>query len=300
MHRRPAADLERLTARGGGAPAPRRRGGSAGGAPDGGADRGADGVAVAMLWPSVQTAMVFVANAHAARGTITKCERREVIEIDGKAAADVYVAWTRTPPPRRRRRRRRRAAARRARRYDAGAARAPRGRQRERPSHLLIHPETRRTAAAHDLADVEEGQELMCMSATSGDLVHLMLEATAAPDVADFCESLQGALAVMAAARSPSATACRRSRATSNTLGGKPFITMLTHGEQGVDLGGANGHGNPCTRCFLGAPKPTAPARGARDRRRASAALPPLRLPPRFRSLGRRATDSELKKARYD
>merc|ERR1719482_778607 len=101
------------------------------------------------------------------------------------------------------------------------------------------------------------------MSATSGDLVHLMLEATAAPDVADFCESLQGAPAVYCGGcslaigdRLPAVA-----RNLSNTLGLPPFITMLTYGEQGVDLGGANGHGKPfITMLLFGAPKPTAPA----------------------------------------
>ena len=263
-----------------------------------------------MLWPSVQTAMVFSScyTPTAARGTITKCERREVIEIDGKAAADVYVAWTQDA----------RLAARVA-DGGAGAARplgvladttlAPLARHvggsASEPSHLLIHPETvTARGGLTTFADVEEGQELMCMSATSGDLVHLMLEATAAPDVADFCESLQGALAVYCGGcslaigdRLPAVA-----RNLSNTLGGKPFITMLTYGEQGVDLGGANGHGNLMYSLLLfGAPKPTAPALEAPAiAAAASAALPPLRLPPRFRSLGRRATDSELKKARYD
>ena len=233
------------------------------------AEGGADGVAVAMLWPSVETAMVFSScyTPTAARGTITKCERREVVEIDGKPAADVYVEWTKDA----------RLAARFA---DAGAAQplnvladttlAPLARQvggsASEPSHLLIHPET--VTARRGLttfAEVEEGQELLCMSATSDELVHLVLEATAAPDVAEFCESLRGALAVFCGGcslfgigkdRLP-AVACNLSR----TLGGKPFVVMLTYGEQGVDLDGTNGHGNLMYSLLLfGAPKPTAPA----------------------------------------
>ena len=239
------------------------------GVSEGGAEGGADGVAVAMLWPSVETAMVFSScyTPTAARGTITKCERREVVEIDGKPAADVYVEWTKDA----------RLAARFA---DAGAAQplnvladttlAPLARQvggsASEPSHLLIHPET--VTARRGLttfAEVEEGQELLCMSATSDELVHLVLEATAAPDVAEFCESLRGALAVFCGGcslfgigkdRLP-AVACNLSR----TLGGKPFVVMLTYGEQGVDLDGTNGHGNLMYSLLLfGAPKPTAPA----------------------------------------
>ena len=53
------------------------------------------------------------------------------------------------------------------------------------------------------------------------------------------------------------AVACNLSR----TLGGKPFVVMLTYGEQGVDLDGTNGHGNLMYSLLLfGAPKPTAPA----------------------------------------
>jgi len=217
---------------------------------------GADGVAVTMMWPSVQTEMVFSScyTPTAARGTITKCERREVIEIDGLRAADVYGGWTQRH------------------RADSGAlwdaTLAPLARRVggtvSDPSLLLIHPQSvTERGGLTTFADVKLGEELLCMSGTRSDLVNLMLEATADPGIADFCTSLQGALAIYCAGCSLAVGNDRLpavARNLSNTLGGKPFTVMLTYGEQGVDSDGINGHGNLMYSLLLfGAPKPTAP-----------------------------------------
>jgi hypothetical protein len=115
------------------------------------------------------------------------------------------------------------------------------------PFFQLIHPATvTARGGLTTFANVEQGEQLLCMSATHGDLVDLMLEATAATDVAEFCETLQGALAVYCGGCSlaigdelPSVA-----RTLSRTLGSKPFVTMLTYGEQGVGVDSRSCHGN--------------------------------------------------------
>merc|ERR1712093_193904 len=109
-------------------------------------------------------------------------------------------------------------------------------------------------------AEVMQGEEIVCMSSTAEDLVGLVVEATKQPAVEAFCgEGLQGALTVYCggcslAIQDQLPTVGRNlSKAVSN----KPFLTMFTYGEQGVDNLGNNCHGNLMYSLLLfGAPKP--------------------------------------------
>jgi amino acid adenylation domain-containing protein len=58
----------------------------------------ADSVAITLLWPSVPTRLVFSScyQPTAARGVITEVTGRSIVSIDGKPAADVYAAWTKS------------------------------------------------------------------------------------------------------------------------------------------------------------------------------------------------------------
>merc|ERR1712139_264279 len=97
-----------------------------------------------------------------------------------------------------------------------------------------------------DNADVDEGQEVALMTTSSTDLVELVEAATDAPDVGQFCEALQGALAFYCAGCSLQIRGQigEVAKNLSTSLQGQPFMGILPYGEQGTDGAGSVHHGN--------------------------------------------------------
>ena len=84
------------------------------------------------------------------------------------------------------------------------------------------------------------------MTTSSTDLVELVEAATEAPDVGQFCETLQGALAFYCAGCSLQIRSDINEVAKnlSTSLQGQPFMGILPYGEQGTDGSGRVRHGN--------------------------------------------------------
>ena len=111
----------------------------------------------------------------------------------------------------------------------------------------LMHPESITDGKGIRLfADIENGQELRLMTTSSTDLVELVEAATEAPEVGDFCEALQGALAFYCAGCSMQIKGQidEVAKNLSTSLHGQPFMGVLPYGEQGTDGAGNVHHGN--------------------------------------------------------
>lgn len=111
----------------------------------------------------------------------------------------------------------------------------------------LMHPESITIDDGIRLfADVEKGQELTLMATSSTDLVELVETATEAPDVGQFCEALQGALAFYCAGCGLTIRGQidEVAKNLSTSLRGQPFMGILPYGEQGTDGAGSVRHGN--------------------------------------------------------
>jgi hypothetical protein len=221
-----------------------------------GSEIGRSGVAVVALFPTTALASSFQSGYEPAgpSGTVTRCEGRLVLEIDGRPAARVYDEWTRGLL----------AAA-----LTGGESNvlslttmAPLGReigrinvdQQSIPYYSLLHPE--RVTETHALtlfAEVTPGERLYLMQGSIDSLV------SRAGRVADAARSLlgdgqrgrpnaglAGGLVIYCAgcmlAVGDELPGVAKELATA--LGGSPFIGAFTFGEQGCLLGGENRHGN--------------------------------------------------------
>ena len=227
----------------------------------------------------VHTAMVFSScyePAAAFRGIITKADKREILEIDGRAASAVYRDWlqsARTAP-------------------EIGSSDnvadslrleelvclmlqdgasstaigdklfsistlRPLGRRgadgfgsshaQDDTFYQLMHPHSITERGGIRLfAEVKAGHEVTLMTSSSSDLVDLVTAATDSPDVSAFCESLQGALVVYCAGCSlqVGSEISNVGKNLSTALRGQPFMGTLSYGEQGVDSAGCLRHGN--------------------------------------------------------
>jgi pyochelin synthetase len=221
-----------------------------------------DGVSVVMLWTSVHTATIFSScyEPTACRGIVTKKAHREILEIDGKPASDVYREWLLTSED----------AAANANKADQShvdelctlmqgeaasignklfqlSTMRPLGSRCDDDFFQLMHPESITSSNGIRLfADVATGQELTLMTTSSTDLVELVEAATEAPAVGEFCEKLQGALAFYCAGCSLQIRdqIDDVAKNLSTSLQGQPFMGILPYGEQGTDGRGSVHHGN--------------------------------------------------------
>ena len=230
-----------------------------------------DGVSVVMMWTSVHTATIFSScyEPTACRGIVTKKAHREILEIDDKPAKVVYAEWIQmaedaaaggenspdpnTTPADQKQLEELRTLV----QKDAASignklfhlsTMRPLGSSRGDDDFFqLMHPESVTDGDGIRLfADVEKGQQLTLMTTSSTDLVELVEAATEAPDVGQFCETLQGALAFYCAGCSLQIRGQINEVAKnlSTSFQGKPFMGILPYGEQGTDGAGSVRHGN--------------------------------------------------------
>ena len=207
----------------------------------------AEGVVVSVLFPSVAVSFAYH-NGYAPTqhsGIVTACDARNLREIDGRPAAEVYRDWTgdavlpadiAKPTP-----------------ILAASTLAPFGRYLDSvndvPFYLLAHPAGVNPDGSLDLfADVAEGDSLTLMSGDPDQLARragkvAQLAAQAGSFEAD---DLSGALVVycggcMLAVQDRLDDVAGGIR---EALPGVPFLGVFTFGEQGVVLDGRNRHGN--------------------------------------------------------
>jgi len=224
-----------------------------------------NGVSVVMLWTSVHIATIFSScyEPTACRGAVTKRGHREILEIDNKPASSVYRQWLQTAASA--------AVAGSTNSADKSQVEELRALMEEDASSIgsklfnlstmrplgssrggdnffqLMHPESITSNDGIRLfADVDEGQEVALMTTSSTDLVELVEAATDAPDVGQFCEALQGALAFYCAGCSLQIRGqiSEVAKNLSTSLQGQPFMGILPYGEQGTDGDGSVHHGN--------------------------------------------------------
>ena len=113
--------------------------------------------------------------------------------------------------------------------------------------YQLMHPHSITERGGIRLfTEVKVGHEVTLMTSSSLDLVDLVTAATDGPDVSAFCESLQGALVVYCAGCSlqVGSEISNVGKNLSTALRGQPFMGTLSYGEQGVDSTGCLRHGN--------------------------------------------------------
>lgn len=226
----------------------------------------------------VHTAMVFSSCYEPAtgfRGIITKADKREILEIDGRAASAVYCDWLTNAEAAPEislsedvaDKRKNEELVSLLQQQDATAigdklfsvsTLRPLGRrgaedvdssqaQDSDTFYQLMHPHSITERGGIRLfADVQPGHEVTLMTSSSLDLVDLVTAATDGPDVSAFCESLQGALVVYCAGCSlqVGSEIVNVGKNLSTALRGKPFMGTLSYGEQGVDSTGCLRHGN--------------------------------------------------------
>jgi hypothetical protein len=211
--------------------------------------------------------------AAAFRGIITKADKREILEIDGRAASAVYRDWLKNAQT--------------APEISSSenvedklkiqqlvslmmqedatvigdklfsiSTLRPLGRRGAKDVqslhaqddfYQLMHPHSITERGGIRLfAEVKAGHEVTLMTSSSSDLVDLVTAATDGPDVSAFCESLQGALVVYCAGCSlqVGSEISNVGKNLSTALRGQPFMGTLSYGEQGVDSTGCLRHGN--------------------------------------------------------
>jgi len=226
-----------------------------------------EGVVLTLMWPSVETRMVFSSCYSHNRaedpstgedrlvGTITKAEGRVIHEIDGKPAADVYGAWAGDTVDMKGYQDVLKA-------FHASKPTDPvniLGVTALRPLGRVAHGHAGEAAEAASLihpshitpdgglalfAAVQEGERIMMMEATKDDLIELMSAATkqeyAGDEIASFKTQLQGALAIYCGGCSLTVGQDKLSSVGTNissALSRKPFLTCFTYGEVGTVVG---------------------------------------------------------------
>jgi len=208
-------------------------------------------------------------------GIITKADKREILEIDGRSASAVYRDWLKdaqTAPEISSSEidadklkiqelvalmQQEDAAAIGDKLFSISTLR-PLGRrgaedvesslaQDDDTFYQLMHPHSiTETGGIRLFSEVKVGHEVTLMTSSSLDLVDLVTAATHGEEVSAFCASLQGALVVYCAGCSlqVGSEIDNVGKNLSTALRGKPFMGTLSYGEQGVDSAGCLRHGN--------------------------------------------------------
>ena len=211
------------------------------------------GVVVSVLFPSRPISLAYQSgySPTAAIGTVTKAKGRNIVEIEGRPAMEVYEEWT------------------------GGAVRAaragsvpilsestfwPMGRKvshlSDVPFYLLAHPAMAHEDGSMDLfAGVAEGEELTLMSGTRESLTERAGRvATLARRTGDLDGApIAGALMIycggcMLSVRDQLDVVVD---GVSNALGDAPFLGAFTFGEQGALMRVGNRHGNLMISCIV-------------------------------------------------
>ncbi len=203
-------------------------------------------VSVMVLYSGARMSTAFLSgyDPTAHEGTITKADGRNVQEIDGRPASHVYNEWL------------------------GGAlgdvveeggqilARtnlSPLGRKvgeiKGVPHYLLSHPERALGDGSMQLfTDVAEGETLLCMAGSVDNLVERASNAVqSALHLGGIeRETLRGGLVIFCGGclMSVGDRTDEVHKKISQVMGGKPFVTAFTFGEQGRVLGAGNRHGN--------------------------------------------------------
>ncbi|EPZ34864.1 FIST domain-containing protein [Rozella allomycis CSF55] len=206
-----------------------------------------NGVNVCLLWSSVVTQSLFYCGYKSTKtsATVTKAGHRNIIELDGKPAAEVYNQWTGNL-------------------YEeylkksgnilAQSTFFPLGRQvgvdvEDMPCYQMLHPETINTKHEVSLfAAVKEGEKIELMRGTEASIVNdiskvcrrLMLNSGFSPN------EIKGALVIYCAGCMLASKDHIEKviKSMNSTLNNAPFIGTFNFGEQGRYPNGDVGHGN--------------------------------------------------------
>ena len=212
------------------------------------------GVAVTLFYPNCQIACAFHSAYMPAErhGLVTKAQGRELLEIDGVAAADVYNEWTQGAI----------AHARDGESIMDQTTLFPLAREvgvlAGVPYYKLSHPESVTARRGLRLfTEIQEGEEVILMQGNEADLLSRAVRSsdlTPRDHRALTLSHAIGALNIFCAgcmlAIGPAMGLVVES--LRDGLGGIPFIAPFTFGEQGRFTGGENAHGNLMisTVCF--------------------------------------------------
>jgi hypothetical protein len=206
-------------------------------------------IVVSVLFPSGAIACSYQSGyaPTGIHGTVTRCEGRRLVEIDGKPAADIYARWTGGAVP---------AAPEADRSILAESTFHPLGRETDTlagvPFHLLAHPAVAHPDGALSLfADVAPGETLWLMEGSAESLV-ARAGRVAAASREDLPEgAVSGALVVYCGGCMLAVEDRMEDvrRGVAERLGGAPFLGVFTFGEQGAPLGGETRHGNLMISC---------------------------------------------------
>ncbi|MEM7295051.1 MAG: FIST N-terminal domain-containing protein [Pseudomonadota bacterium] len=215
----------------------------------------AEGVVISVLFPSKPVSFAYQSGYSPTSkvGLVTKAEGRQILEIDGQPALDVYSAWTGAAVPL----------------VAKGAGSHailsestlwPLGRQIDRvgevPFYLLAHPAVAHEGGAIDLfANVSEGEELTLMNGTKQSLVERAGRVAALARKTGRLDDqpISGALMIYCGG-------CMLSvqdrigdvvDGINGALDGAPFLGAFTFGEQGKLLNAGNRHGNLMISCII-------------------------------------------------
>ena len=208
-------------------------------------------VVVSVLFPSQTIACSYQSGYAPTRvhGTVTRCEGRRLMEIDGSPAADTYARWTAGAVP---------ATPEADRSILAESTFHPLGRETHTlagvPFHLLAHPAVAHPDGAVSLfADVAPGETLWLMEGSAESLV-ARAGRVAAASREDLPErAVSGALVVYCGGCMLAVEDRMEDvrRGVAERLGGAPFLGVFTFGEQGAPLGGEARHGNLMISCSV-------------------------------------------------
>ncbi|MEO1732410.1 MAG: FIST N-terminal domain-containing protein [Pseudomonadota bacterium] len=212
---------------------------------------GSHAVVVSVLFPSTDVSFAYL-NGYAPTdqmGTVTKVAGRKLLEIDDRPAMDVYDEWTETvfETPKDGT----------ANNILSTATLWPLGREVSRfkgiANYLLAHPAIANADGSIDLfADLQQGEKITQMTGTSSALAE-RAERVARQSLPNPGADIAGALMVycggcMLSIRDKMNVVLE---GTQSALGGAPFLTLFSFGEQGRVVGGGNRHGNLMISCLV-------------------------------------------------
>lgn len=214
-----------------------------------GTGSGQTAVVVSVLFPSRAVACSYQSGyaPTGTHGTVTRCEGRRLLEIDGMPAAETYSRWTSGAVP---------VASHTDVSILADSTFFPLGRETDTlagvPFHLLAHPAVAHPDGAITLfADVAPGEKLWLMEGSSASLVARAGRVAKASREDQPNDAVAGALVVYCGGCMLAVEDRMEDvyRGVADQLGGAPFLGVFTFGEQGSPLGGETRHGNLMISC---------------------------------------------------
>ena len=214
-----------------------------------------DGLVVTVMFPSTSISDAYH-NGYTptdASGVVTKASGRQLLELDGRPAMEVYEEWTNSAVS-----------------YDKESVDAqailsestlwPFGREVSEvggvPFHLLAHPATAHPSGAIDLfATVGEGERITLMNGTTKGLTERAGRVAALAKALGPLEAppLAGALMIYCGGCMLSVRDALDQvvSGVNDALEGAHFLGAFTFGEQGTIVGAGNRHGNLMISCII-------------------------------------------------